>query len=163
MLNSAAGVMLPSPIAPPISTISLMRGTTSGAFCIAMAMLVSGPVGQSVTVPGGSGAQHVDDRVDRMAVGERHAGLGQAGAIQPGLAVHVLGGDQLAHQRPRAAGMDRQIGPPGELEHLARVLLGQRQRHVAGDRGDREHVQLVRRAERQQDARARRPGPGRSR
>ena len=52
-LNSAAGVMLPSPIAPPISTISRMRGTTSGAFCSAVAMLVSGPVGQSVTVPGG--------------------------------------------------------------------------------------------------------------
>src|ERR687892_1181023 len=53
MLNSAAGVMLPSPIAPPISTISLIRGTTSGAFCIAAAMLVSGPVGQSMTVPAG--------------------------------------------------------------------------------------------------------------
>ena len=80
-----------------------------------------------------------------------HAGLGQCGTVQAGLAVHVLGGDQLAHQRPRAAGMDGQIGPSGEFAHLARILLGQRQRHVAGDHGDREHVQLVRRAERQQD------------
>jgi hypothetical protein len=47
--------------------------------------------------------------------------------------------------------MDRQIGAPGELADLARVLLGQRQRHVAGDHGEREQVQLVRRAERQQD------------
>ena len=52
MLNSAAGVTLPSPMAPPISTIWSMWATMSGARWIALAMLVSGPIGQSVTAPG---------------------------------------------------------------------------------------------------------------
>ena len=53
MLNSAEAVTLPSSIEPPISTISLSRGTIAGSLTIASATLVSGPIGHKVTVPGG--------------------------------------------------------------------------------------------------------------
>ena len=53
MLNSAAGVTLPSAIAPPISTTRSIRGATSGQRASSSATLVSGPVGIRVT---GSGA-----------------------------------------------------------------------------------------------------------
>ena len=50
MLNSAAGVMLPTwKYAPPIRTISWTRSMISGARSKAIAMLVSGPSGQRVT------------------------------------------------------------------------------------------------------------------
>jgi hypothetical protein len=50
MLNSAAGVMLPSAIAPPIST---MRSTFAPPVRLSSAaMFVSGPVGTSVTAAG---------------------------------------------------------------------------------------------------------------
>ena len=77
-------------------------------------------------------------------------GLGQVRAVEPGLAMHVLGGDQRAHHGPDRAGEDPGLRPAGEFADLARVLLGQRQRHVAGDGGDAEHLEL-RAGERQQD------------
>ena len=89
-------------------------------------------------------------------------GAGRSAPSSPVLPCDDIRRHRRAHQRPHGAGVDRQIAPPGELDHLARVRLGQRQRHVAGDRGDREHLELFRRGERQQGAR-RRPGPGRSR
>ena len=53
MLNSLTGVRLPVCTAPPMSTTSATRSTIRGSLRAAMAMLVSGPVGTSVTVPGG--------------------------------------------------------------------------------------------------------------
>ena len=49
MLNSAAGVRLPSPTEPPISTIR--SGRASGASASSSATFVSGPVGTSVSAP----------------------------------------------------------------------------------------------------------------
>ncbi|SQB95530.1 Uncharacterised protein [Clostridium paraputrificum] len=54
MLNSATAVLLPSWYPPPMSTTSATRSTMAGSLRAAMAMLVSGPVGTSVTVPAGS-------------------------------------------------------------------------------------------------------------
>ena len=48
-LNSAAGVMLPSAIAPPIQTIRSRRPRTSGWRSSMSATFVSGPVGTSTT------------------------------------------------------------------------------------------------------------------
>src|SRR5262249_46388410 len=52
-LNSAAGVVLPSAIAPPIQTMRSSRSRTSGCRSNSIATLVSGPVGTSTT-PGSS-------------------------------------------------------------------------------------------------------------
>ena len=64
--------------------------------------------------------------------------------------MHVLCSLQLAYQRPVAAEMDRHVAPPGELDDAAGIVLGEAQRDVAGDGGDRQHLQLVRRGQRQQ-------------
>ena len=49
MLNSAAGVTLPSAIVPPISTIRSSRSATSGWRARSRPIFVSGPVGTSTT------------------------------------------------------------------------------------------------------------------
>ncbi len=56
--------------------------------------------------------------------------------------MHLLGGDELAHHRPDGAGKDLDLGLAGQFADLAGILLGQRQRHVAGDGGDAEHLQF---------------------
>ena len=48
-LNSALGVTLPRPIAPPISTIRSIRAVSSGWVASSSAMFVSGPIGISVS------------------------------------------------------------------------------------------------------------------
>ena len=151
MLNSAAGVTLPpSKKPPPISTICLMRPAIFGSRISASATLVSGPSAHSVTVPLGSRHQRLDDEVDRMLLLQRHVRLRQVGAVQAGLAMHLLGGDQRPHQRADGAGENPGFGPAGQLADLARVLLGQLQRHVAGDGGDPQHLELGA-GQRQQD------------
>ena len=95
--------------------------------------------------------QRRDDRVDRVRIGEPRPGLRQLRAIQPGAAVDMLGGDHGALQRPVAARMHRDVVAAGELDDLARVPFGQRQGDVAGDRGDRQHLQLLGRGQGQED------------
>ena len=56
--------------------------------------------------------------------------------------MHLLGGDELAHQRPDRAGKDLDVGPAGQFADFARVLFGQRQRHVARHRGNAQHLQF---------------------
>ena len=63
--------------------------------------------------------------------------------------MHFLGGDELAHQRADGAGMDLDVGPAGELADLAGIFLREFQRHVAGNGGDADDLQLGA-AERQQ-------------
>ena len=87
----------------------------SGARVNAVAMLVIGPSGHSVTVPGGLGAQSLDQEIDAVPVLQRHRRLGQVGPVQPGLAVDMLRGDQLAMQRRGAAGEDRNISSARQL------------------------------------------------
>ena len=48
MLNSALGVTLPRPIAPPMTTMPSIRSTSSGYIASSSAMFVSGPTGISV-------------------------------------------------------------------------------------------------------------------
>ena len=104
MLNSAAGVTLPpSKKPPPISTISL----DARRRCVGSRIERQRDVGQRAERAQrdacrlGSRHQRLDDEVDaRAAVLQRHGRLGQVGAVEAGLAMHVLGGDQRAHQRP---------------------------------------------------------------
>ena len=67
MLNSAAGVTLPRPVEPPISTISRIRSCRSGRAESSCATLVSGPVGTSVT---GSGAASSVSTISSIALRE---------------------------------------------------------------------------------------------
>ena len=66
MLNSADGVTLPWPIAPPISTIRSIRPVSSGCSASSSAMFVSGPIGISVCGRSRSGARDQLDGVDRL-------------------------------------------------------------------------------------------------
>ena len=118
-----------------------MRGAICGSRISASAMLVSGPSAQSVTVPLSSRISVSTMKSTACCVLQRHRRLGQVRAVEAGLAVHVLGGDQLAHQRPDGAGIDLDVGLAGQFADLAGVLLGQPERHVAGDGGDAEHLE----------------------
>ena len=96
MLNSAAGVRLPSPIEPPISTIR--SGRASGCSASRSATFVSGPVGISVIAP--SRARICSARnVDRVRRDRRPGRRRQVGAVQSRLAVDVR-----RHVRSRTSG-----------------------------------------------------------
>ena len=122
----------------------------SGALTSAMATFVSGPRVQSVTVPG-SAARSVSTMKSTPCCACSDLRLGQVDAVEAGPAVDVLGGDQVAPHRPLAAGIDRHIAAAGELDHLQGVLGVLVEADIAGDRDDAEHVEFVRRGERQQD------------
>lgn len=92
----------------------------------------------------------LDDEIGGMTGLERHFRRRQIGAVEAGLAVHVLRRHQVARQRPVRAGEDPHVRPPGQFADLARVQRGQVERNIAGDAGDAENLQL-RRGERQQD------------
>jgi len=142
---------LPWLIAPLIRTISLIRGMISGALNHGQGDIGQWPDRTERDRPGRPRQQRLDDEVDRMLRLQRHAGLGQVGAVQAGFAMHVLGGDQGPQDRPGAAGIDRHVRAAGQGADLAGVALCQRQRHVAGDRGDADELQLFAGGKRQQD------------
>ena len=105
MLNSAAGVMFPSAIAPPIRTMRSMfappvRSSSRATF-------VSGPVGTSVTGVGARRDRPLHE-VDGMLAERRPAGGRKRRAVEPALAVDVGGHGELAR---RAA--DRRRQRPG--------------------------------------------------
>ena len=153
VLNLAAGVTLPSPIAPPQArsrdrqpdraTASPIappprrsRGSAapiSGGLRIAIATSVSGPIGAERDRPGRPSAEDVESASDRVAAGERRAGFRQWIAVEAGGSVHGVGdhrerrpgvGDhRRPRQRPRAAGVDRGARPACQLQDLAGVPL----------------------------------------
>ena len=65
--------------------------------------------------------------------------------------MHRFGGLQRQDQRPLGAGIDLDIGTAGQLADAARILFGQRHRHIAGDGRDADDLQLLRAGQRQQD------------
>ena len=62
-------------------------------------------------------------------------------AVQPRFSVDISRGHLLAHQRPRAAGVDRDLLPPDPLQHTAGIAPGVLQRLVARDHGDTQQLQ----------------------
>jgi hypothetical protein len=113
---------------PPIRTISFSLGTISGCFTIASATLVSGPIGHSVTVPGGC----------------RMISLTITSTAWPS-ATEKVGSGRLAPSRPDY------VRATGERKHAQRVAGGQGQPDIAGDRGDRRELDLLRRGEGEED------------
>ena len=110
MLNSAAGVRLPSPIEPPISTIR--SGRASGCSASRSATFVSGPVGTSVSAP--SRARICPrQEVDRVLGDRRARRRRQVGPVEPGLAVDVRRDVARADERaaPRRRRPARRRGP----------------------------------------------------
>ena len=85
-----------------------------------------------------------------MLLLQRHFRLRQVGPVQAGLAVHLLGGHQVPHQRPHRAGENLGLGPAGQFADLAGVLLGELQGDIAGDGGDSQHLEFGT-CQRQQD------------
>ncbi len=88
--------------------------------------------------------QHAGHQLDGGAVLRRKGRLRQARAIQSALAVHVIGDDQIAHQRlPRAAG-NRNVRPVQQRQHTQHVAQGLLRGLVACGSGDGFHLQLRR-------------------
>ena len=56
--------------------------------------------------------------------------------------MHVLGGDELAHQWMRRAGEYLHLRVAGEFADLAGILFGKGKRHVACDGGDAQDLDL---------------------
>ena len=84
-----------------------------------------------------------------MAGGERHRRLGQIGAGEAGRTMDALGGLEAPENRPRAAGVHRHVDALRELADAPGVPGRQLERHVAGDRGHRHHLELGRRQRQQ--------------
>ncbi len=150
MLNSAAGVMFPSAIAPPIRTIRAGRMPRSSA----SATFVSGPTGTSTV----SGADVLDEEVDGVLLDRLGGARRQLGPVQAALAVDVRGDVELAHERPVGAHRDRNVLAADELEHPQRVVGRLLERLVAVDGGDADELDLGAREREQQRDRVVVPG-----
>ena len=120
-----------------------------GAFTSAIAMLVNGPSAQG-DAAGLTGADRLDQEIHPMPVVERHRRIRKGRAVESRRPMNVLGRDQLPGHRPGAAGIDSDIGPPGEMHDLARIERSPVE-GVAGDGDDAEHVDLVRRRQGKKD------------
>ena len=87
-------------------------------------------------------AQGFDDEIHRMLGFQPHFRIRKCRAIQTGLAMHMLGGDQFAVQRRGTAGKHPGSRFARQLADHPRVLFGQMQRHVARNRGDPQHLDI---------------------
>ena len=114
MLNSAAGVMFPSAIAPPMSTIRAGRMPRSSA----SATFVSGPTGTS-TVSGPTCSTRKSTAVLLDGLGRARR---QVRPVEAALAVDVRGDVQLADERPVGAHRDGDVLAADEREHPQRVV-----------------------------------------
>ena len=119
-----------------------MRRGDAGSRVSASAMLVIGPSVHSVTVP----ARLVPSASRRCS--RRHAASAAASrlpagrAVEPGLAMDILGRHQLVDQRPDGAGEHRDLGPAGQFADLARIASRSARGHIAGDGGDADQLEL---------------------
>ena len=141
MLNSAEGVMFPSAIAPPMSTMRSTRSAASGRSASRSATFVSGPSGTRVTGVLGR-EQALGEEFDRVLLDRSATRGGEIGAVQAGLAVRVGRDDELAHERPVGAGRDGEVGSSGELEHAEGIGGDLVERLVPGDGRDAEDLEL---------------------
>ena len=137
MLNSAAGVTLPSAIAPPIRTIRSLGRARVRARAAARRSSAgrSGPASPA-------GRRRSRSARNSTACSATGAPLRrrQVGAVHPGLAVDVRGDEALAHERPVGAGGHRDVAAADELEHAQRVRRRLLQRLVAGDCRDADEL-----------------------
>ena len=94
--------------------------------------------------------ERIDQEIDRVDRFGRAARFRQVRAVYARRPVDALGGDRLAHQGARAAGIDRHLRPAAEVPDPACIALGQRQRDIAGNGRNAQKVELFRRGEGQQ-------------
>ena len=64
-------------------------------------------------------------------------------AIDTRVAVYFFRRQELAHHRPVATGVNRHVGTPGDIAHLAHVSLREFERHVAGDRSNAKYLEFI--------------------
>ena len=95
--------------------------------------------------------EDLGQQVDRVHRHDGRARLGHRRAAEPVGAVHD-GRVAIAshHERPRGTGRDGHVLAPGERQHAQRVARRRLERQVAGDRREREQLDL-RAREREQD------------
>ena len=82
---------------------------------------------------------------------QRHRRIGQQQSISGGFAVNPLSRCERAQNRPRAAGIDRDIGTAGQFTNPARIALGLSQGQISCDRDQAEDLQFLGCRQRQQD------------
>ena len=99
----------------------------------------------------GVAADGFDDEIHPVLRLRRDLRVWQGGAIEPGLAVHIFGGDEFALQRPLAPGMHRHLGASCQFHQFEAVQQRQPQRHVARHRDDPQDLQVLRRSQRGED------------
>ena len=100
---------------------------------------------------GGGSAQGFNDEIHRMPGLQRHGRVVHLRPVQPGFAMHMFGGDQFAQHRRGASGEHRQIRAARQFADDPGVARCQRQRHIACDRCDAQHLDFSRRGEGQQN------------
>ena len=149
MLNSAAGVMFPSAIDPPITTMRSMPAPP-------LRSSRSGDVRERPRRHERDRQRAVRDRpqheVDSALV-ERPATRGcERRAVEAALAVHVRCDGEIAHERLRCTRGDGDVLASGEVEHADRVRRRLLERLVAVHGRDREQLELrARDGEQQRD------------
>ncbi len=99
----------------------------------------------------GLGAAQSLDQVEDAVLGAQRRRRGRQDEItEAARAMGTLDVDQPPAERPRAAGIDRQLGAAGQLDDAERVARRRRQRQIAGNRNQPQHIELWR-GERQED------------
>ena len=142
MLNSAAGVMFPSAIAPPMRTIRCRPD----AAVERQRDVRQRPDGHEH----GLGRHVLDEEVDGALLDRLGGARRQLGAVEAALAVDVGGDVELAHERPLGTDGDRHVGAVDEREQPEGVVRRLVERLVAVRRRDADELEL-RAREREQE------------
>ena len=121
MLNSASGVVFPSPIVPPISTICSIRSTRSWCRRSSSATFVSGPVGISVT---GRGCSASSRAISSTACTSSSGTLSPDGISVPSSADSPWTSSAIRGGATSGAGAPAAIGTPRipASSHVARAF-----------------------------------------
>ena len=138
--------------AAPSSRSRGCAAAMSGALTSAIATLVSGPSVQSVTVARLFGAERVDDEIDAVLRPRASSvGSGRSGPSRPVGPWTCSAVTSFRAHRPLAAGIDRHVGAPGQLDDLEGVPRVLGEADIAGDGDDAEDVELLRRGQRKEE------------
>ena len=124
MLNSAAGILLPTPIAPPINEIALILGKIPGSRRIAVAIFVSGPVGTIVMSPSEFMSRSMSRSTPCCATGSI-SGSGTSGPSipdSPWILAAWLAGRTSGRSMPLATGTSRIFASEHTFKALRVVL-----------------------------------------
>src|SRR5829696_3642367 len=142
MLNSAAGVVLPWPMLPPIREICATRSFRSGCSRRNVAMLVSGPTGTRVTGSGEASRVSAIRATAPPFVGPEVGLWDFLRTVQSALAVNILGRVERPFQGFRSANAHRHVRTLDEGQHPQGVARGLLDGNVAGDGRDGEQVKV---------------------